>query len=445
MDRYGFTAESTERYSKRPGALTRSAVVRFWKPQSAKTGAQNPASAKRRYELTVGAVMAVSARRWVEHTADGVQPGLRGQAGIVAFGQEHVHVVLPERDVVVAAVGRHTHEGLGHEAGEEPELPAHLPAHLAVGGQAVGRLLGPVEGEVELQLARRVLVVALDHVEPHGAAVLDDPVDDRLELGELVDVVAVRLGDALDRGGAVGIGLEPHHFRLAPGAQGQARVGGELPMEPAQVAAAVRAQAGAGVHRLLPAPEQGAEDAGHLGVPGQAAEGLDVGQADQLGGLGPVADVVAVPVDEEVGRGAVDELEALGGDRGPVGGRDALAHDPSGDRDELEVDVGDALGLNAPGHLVHRLAAAVAVHVALEVRRHQHRHLLSASLGETLFTNSEQRFPSQGKASSVAILLTVTGVAVAGALRRDGSPQPAAANSGTSLAPSTVPSPLARS
>ena len=56
-DRYGFTAESTERYSNRPGAQMRSAVVRFWKPQSAKTGAQNPASQNRRYEFTVGAVM----------------------------------------------------------------------------------------------------------------------------------------------------------------------------------------------------------------------------------------------------------------------------------------------------------------------------------------------------------------------------------------------------
>ena len=34
-DRYGLTAESTDRYSNRPGALTRRAVVRFWKPQSA--------------------------------------------------------------------------------------------------------------------------------------------------------------------------------------------------------------------------------------------------------------------------------------------------------------------------------------------------------------------------------------------------------------------------
>ncbi len=29
IERYGLTAESTERYSKRPGAETRSAVVRF--------------------------------------------------------------------------------------------------------------------------------------------------------------------------------------------------------------------------------------------------------------------------------------------------------------------------------------------------------------------------------------------------------------------------------
>ena len=47
-DRYGFTAESTDRYSNRPGALTRSAVVRFWNPQSAKSGAQNPVSQNRR-------------------------------------------------------------------------------------------------------------------------------------------------------------------------------------------------------------------------------------------------------------------------------------------------------------------------------------------------------------------------------------------------------------
>ena len=48
IDRYGLTVELTERYSNRPGALTRSAVVRFWNPQSAYSGAQNPVSHSRR-------------------------------------------------------------------------------------------------------------------------------------------------------------------------------------------------------------------------------------------------------------------------------------------------------------------------------------------------------------------------------------------------------------
>ena len=103
-----------------------------------------------------------------QHAADGVEPGLRGQAGIVAVGQEHVDLVLPERDVVVAAVGRDAHERLGHEAREEPELATDLAADLAVGGEPVGGVLGRAEGEVELELARRVLVVALDHVETHA-------------------------------------------------------------------------------------------------------------------------------------------------------------------------------------------------------------------------------------------------------------------------------------
>src|SRR4029453_8888471 len=62
-ERDGFTDEATERYSNRPGAETAKGAVRFWKPQSANTGAQNPASQKRRYEFPVGAVIAVSAER----------------------------------------------------------------------------------------------------------------------------------------------------------------------------------------------------------------------------------------------------------------------------------------------------------------------------------------------------------------------------------------------
>src|SRR5919205_265059 len=152
-ERYGFTAESTERYSKRPGAETRSAVVR---PQ------------------------AVLAR---------LLPVLRVR-------HEDVLVAAPERDVVVAAVRRDAHERLRHEAREGAELAADLLADLAERREVVGRLLRAVEAEVQLDLAGRVLVVALDHVEAELLAVLDHLVDDRLELGELVDVVAVRLRQA---------------------------------------------------------------------------------------------------------------------------------------------------------------------------------------------------------------------------------------------------------
>ena len=76
-----------------------------------------------------------------EDAADGVQAGLGGLAGIVAVGQEHVDVVLPQRDVVVTAVGRHAHEGLRHETGEQPELTTNLAADLAISGEPVGRVL----------------------------------------------------------------------------------------------------------------------------------------------------------------------------------------------------------------------------------------------------------------------------------------------------------------
>src|SRR6478752_179527 len=81
-ERYGLTAESTERYSKRPGAETRSAVV-------------------------------------LEDPADRPLADLAGHALIlVRGGHELVVVALPQGDVVVAAVGRDAHERLGHEARE---------------------------------------------------------------------------------------------------------------------------------------------------------------------------------------------------------------------------------------------------------------------------------------------------------------------------------------
>ena len=80
--RCGLTMESTARYSKRPGAEIRRPVVRFWYPQSANTGAQNPVSHSRRYELTVEQPIAVSAPEVGDDAAYDLQSDLpRKSAG----------------------------------------------------------------------------------------------------------------------------------------------------------------------------------------------------------------------------------------------------------------------------------------------------------------------------------------------------------------------------
>ena len=103
---------------------------------------------------------------------------------------------------------------------------------------------------------------------------------------------------------------------------------------------------------------------------GQHAEGFHVCEPDQLAGLGAVPDVVAVPVHEQIGRGAVDELEPLPRDRLPMLGRDALAHDPTGDRHELVVHVRDALGVDLLADLRDGLLPTGLRDERLEVSRH---------------------------------------------------------------------------
>ena len=117
-----------------------------------------------------------------------------------------------------------------------------------------------------------------------------------------------------------------------------------------EVAAAIGGQERARVLTLLAVSEALAPDARELlavaGRPWEHLEGLGLRDADELRGLGPVADVVPVAVGEEVRGGAVDELEALVRDRLPVGSGDAFPHDPPRDRGELVVDVADVLGVD---------------------------------------------------------------------------------------------------
>src|SRR5271166_2805023 len=139
----------------------------------------------------------------IEDTGDGVEARLAGQPLVRSVGEKGVGIAFPQGEVVVAPVGRYPHERLGHEAREGSQFASDLSTDLAVGGQPVSGELGSVEREVQLQLPGSVLVVTLDHVEPQGAAVLEYPMDNGLQFGELIDVIAVRLGHSLDRRGAV--------------------------------------------------------------------------------------------------------------------------------------------------------------------------------------------------------------------------------------------------
>ena len=252
-----------------------------------------------------------------------------------------VLAAVPQRHVGVAARGRDAHERLRHEAGDQIEFARNLPADLAVGGQPVGIAQNIVIHPVELELARRVLVVALDHVEAHLARIFHDLHEDRAQALELVDVVAERFREAPRRLAVLVLG-QPHHLRLGAHAQLQAvMLGPELLMEPAQVAAAIRGQEGARVLALLTVAKQRAIYPRDALVPGQLHHGFRLGDTDQLGGLRPVAEILAATVHEQVHGGAIDELEALPGDALPVVRRDALAHDPAGDRDELQIEILD--------------------------------------------------------------------------------------------------------
>ncbi len=293
----------------------------------------------------------------LDDAADRPQADLAGHLRIVALGHELVLVAFPERDVVVAAVGRDAHEGLRHEACEGAELPADLTADLAVGGEPVRGLVGVVEHEIQLELPGSVFMVALDHVEIHRPAVLHDLVDQGLQLRELVDVVAVRLRLTLDGRLAVGVDLQPHHLRFRAGPQVQSRVLGELRVDALEVAATVRGEERAALHLFLAPPEQCAPHAGGLRIPRQHVEGLGFWQSHELSSLGSVADVVAVTVGEQVRGGAVHELEAGAGDALPVGGGDALAHDAPGDRDELVVHVLHASLGDLPVHGLDRFGS----------------------------------------------------------------------------------------
>ena len=266
--------------------------------------------------------------------------------------EDVVPLVVDQREVVVVPVGRNARERLRHERSEQAVLAGDRRADLPVGGDVVGRCHRTVEAEVELELARRVLVVAVAHVEAQPLAVVDHVEQHRTELLEHMDVVAVGLGDAL--GVPVLVPLHPHHLGLDPDHEVEAELLLELRDDALQVLARVGVQqlAGLGVVAV-------AENTSDALVPREDLEGVEVGDRRQLGLLGPESDVIALQVGEEVGGGAVDQLISLFGDLREEGRDHALAHHAPGDRDLLEEDVLDPLVLDPLGDLLDLLGASL--------------------------------------------------------------------------------------
>ena len=107
-----------------------------------------------------------------------------------------------------------------------------------------------------------------------------------------------------------------------------------------------------------------------------------------------------MPVDEEVGGRAVDELEALARHRLPVGRGHALAHDPAGDGDELVVDVRHARGVDLLAHALDELIAPRGTYEPFEVGRHQRppdlaRHHARARIATDLVELAEVHTPRE--------------------------------------------------
>ena len=206
-------------------------------------------------------------------------------------------------------------------------------------------------------------VVAVAHVEAERLAVFHDVEEHRTQFLELVDVVAVGLGHALGLGAVLGL-AQPHHLGLDADQELVPEFLLELVRDLFEVLPRVGVEQLPGL-RVVAVAEHARDPL----VPGQHPEGVEVGDGRELGLLGPEADVVALAIGEQVGHRAVDELIAALGDLREERGDDTLAHDPAGDRDLLEEDVLDPLGLDPLRQRLDALAAPGLRAGLLERRR----------------------------------------------------------------------------
>jgi hypothetical protein len=119
-------------------------------------------------------------------------------------------------------------------------------------------------------------VVAVAHVQPQRLAVLHDVQQHRTQFLELVDVVAVGLGDSLGRLAVAGL-AQPHHLGLDADEELIAELLLELVGNALEVLARVGVQQlpGLGVVAVT-------EDTGDPVVPWEHGEGVQIGDGGEL-------------------------------------------------------------------------------------------------------------------------------------------------------------------
>ena len=230
----------------------------------------------------------------LEHAAKEVQRYLRELRRSGGVVEDVVSRLVDQGEVVVVSVCGDTGERLRHEAREQVVLASDGGADLTVCGDVVSGAQWTVEAEVQLELAGRVLVIAVAHVEAERLPVVDHVEQHRTQLLELVDVVAVGLGDA-GRRRAIVAAPQPHHLGLDADQELEPELLLELVRDAPQVLARVCVEQlpGLGVVAV-------AVDPSHARIPREHGEGVEVGDGRKLGLLGPEADVVAVAVGEQV-------------------------------------------------------------------------------------------------------------------------------------------------
>ena len=187
----------------------------------------------------------------------------------------------PKRDVGVATRGRHAHKGLGHKTRDQVVLSCDLGADLSIRSQTI-RIAGDiVEHPVQFELSRGVFMVALNHVQPHGIAIVDDLHENRPQRFELVNVVAVWVRETAIWL-AVGTSLQPHHLRLRTDTKIHVVLVPKLLMKLFEIAAAVRSQCHPRILSLFAVTETHAKHAGHALVPRQLTEGFRIRKTNEF-------------------------------------------------------------------------------------------------------------------------------------------------------------------